>query len=176
MKIVRHFHRCCPVQRVQLLVPTVTNMMPLSSHHLRIPSSHPVAFSAIDINHQFEFTFYTSSCHIKGKIHIKLKPIFTCVPLNTKIKLDPIAVKPHVNKVPNSVCTTGLKFGNMTNISYFGGRLRTFVRRMRRNRLNSSEIRIKMSDGVGETYTRKTYLIVILSGEKHTPCLCVYKI
>jgi len=74
-----------------------------------------------------------SSCHIRGKIHIKLKPIFTCVPLNTRIKLDPIAVKPHVNKVPSSVCTTGLKFGNMMDISYFGGRLRTLMK------MNASE-------------------------------------
>jgi len=37
----------------------------------------------------------------------------TCVPLNTRIKLDASAVKPQVKKVPNKVWTTGLKFGNM---------------------------------------------------------------
>ncbi|KAE9529724.1 hypothetical protein AGLY_011820 [Aphis glycines] len=55
------------------------------------------------------------------------KPTSAGTILSSEIKLEPTAVKPHVNKVPNSVCTTGLKFCNMMDTSKFWtGRLRTF--------------------------------------------------
>lgn len=59
-------------------------------------------------------SFLCNGCN-NNKIHIIMlkNVIFTCVPLNTSIKLDPIAVRPHVNKVPKRVWTSGLKFGNI---------------------------------------------------------------